>query len=212
MKLYVFPPSPRSFKVIAVAAQLDLDCEMPLVDLSKGEQFADDYAALNPNRRAPLLVDGNFRLWESNAIVDYLAELRPEAGLSSHDPRGRADIARWQYWEAAHWDAGCADIIFERVVKRNLGLGEPDPAAIARGEKEFERCAAVLDTELRDRRFLTGDRLTTADFVVGAALTMTEAAELPITPFSHVKRWYAELCALPSWQQAGRAAAEFRHV
>jgi glutathione S-transferase len=209
MQLYVFPPSTRSFKVIAVAAQLGLDCEMSLVDLSKGAQLAEPYGALNPNRKAPVLVDGDLKLWESNAIVDYLAALRPEAGLSSEDPRARADIARWQYWEAAHWDPGCTALIFERVVKQNLGLGDPDPAAIARGEKEFARCAAVLDAHLRDRRFLTGARLTTADFVVGADLSMTDAAALPVEPFTHVKRWYAELSALPAWQQAGKAAAEF---
>lgn len=206
MKLYVFPPSPRSFKVLAIAAQLGLDYEMAIVDLTKGQQLGDDYGALNPNRKAPVLADGKFTLWESNAIVAYLAELHPEAGLLPPDPRGRADVARWQYWEASHWDAACAKIIFERVVKGALGLGEPDSAAIASGEKELERCAGVLDAHLRDRRYLCGDRLTTADFVVGADLTMAEAAALPIDRHTHVKRWYADLSALPAWQHASGIA------
>lgn len=209
MKLYVFPPSPRSFKVLAVAAHLGIDHELAIVDLTKGEQLTDRYGTVNPNRRAPVLVDDGFHLWESNAIVGYLAEQHPEGDLLPADPKGRADVARWQYWEAAHWDAACARIIFERVVKKALGLGEPDAAVVAAGEKELERCGAVLDAHLRDRRYLTGDRLTSADFVVAADLTLTEAAALPIASYSNVKRWYADLSALPGWQDALGLQARF---
>ena len=93
MKLYVFPPSPRAFKVRALVRHLNLDVEECLVDLFKGEQRAPSYAALNPNMRMPVLIDGDFVLWESNAILMYLAAKKPAAGLWPSDARGQADVA-----------------------------------------------------------------------------------------------------------------------
>jgi glutathione S-transferase len=75
MKLYVFPPSPRAMKVIALAEHLQLEHEVRLVDLTKGDQMKPEFTALNPNQRMPVLEDDGFVLWESNAILQYLAVL-----------------------------------------------------------------------------------------------------------------------------------------
>ena len=69
MELYVFPASPRAIKVMAVANHLGLDWTMHVLDPRKGEHMAADYAALNPNCRMPTLKDGDYVLWESNAIM-----------------------------------------------------------------------------------------------------------------------------------------------
>jgi glutathione S-transferase len=80
IELYVFPPSPRAFKVLAVANHLEIPYTTHLVDLGKGEQRAPGYAALNPNMRMPTLKDGDFVLWEANAILQYLAVQKPVVG------------------------------------------------------------------------------------------------------------------------------------
>src|SRR5581483_10065129 len=108
LELYVFPPSPRAFKVLAVANHLGLDYTIQYVDLAKGEQSKPGYAALNPNMKMPTLKDGDFVLWESNAICHYLAEKKPEAGLLPASGQARADMLRWQFWDTAHWDPACA--------------------------------------------------------------------------------------------------------
>ena len=71
MKLYGFPPSPNTWKVRAVAAHLGVPLEMQFVDLTKPR--AAEYLALSPTGRTPTLVDGDFRLTESNAILQYIA-------------------------------------------------------------------------------------------------------------------------------------------
>ena len=76
IELYVFPPSPRAFKVMAIARHLDIEYTLKVVDLRKGEQKSPEYAALNPNMRMPTLTDGDYVLWESNAIAQYLASKR----------------------------------------------------------------------------------------------------------------------------------------
>jgi len=205
MKLHVFPPSPRATKVIALARHLDLDVELRAVDLLKGEQARPEFTALNPNQRMPVLEDGNFVLWESNAILHDLASRRPESGLWPADARGQSEVIRWLSWEGAHWTPACSILVLERVLKRLTGQGEPDPAQVARGEQEFHRFAQVLEGHLRGREWLVGGEggaLTIADFAVGAGMVMADAARFPSEKYDQIRRWYGGLAALPAWRSA----------
>ena len=201
LKLHVFPPSPRAFKVLVVAHHLDLDYQLVFCDLTKGDQKSAAHTALNPNQRMPVLEEGHFKLWESNAIIQYLATKKPEAGLLPADERERADVARWQFWESTTWDPACTILIFERVVKRFFGGGASDPLEVQKGLERFHRAAKVLDAHLRDRRTVCGERLTLADFALGADLTMAKPAELPLEPYGEIRRWSAMLADLPAWQR-----------
>src|SRR5215469_11374610 len=171
IELYVFPPSPRAFKVMAIANHLGIETNLRFLDLVKGEQKTPEYAALNPNMRMPTLKDGDYVLWESDAIAQSLASRRPDRGLFPRDERARLNVTRWQFWDLAHWDPPCATFLFEHVVKAVvLKSGEPDPAALAKGDELFHRSAKVLDGQLKGKKFLTGDALTIADFCLGAPL------------------------------------------
>src|SRR5947207_14125122 len=118
MKLYGFPPSPNTWKVRAVARHLGLPLELQLVDLTKGQQRSPDYLALNPTGRTPTLVDGDFILWESNAIMQYIAD-RKSSTLWPDDARARADIARWDSWHLQHWSGeACQPLTLQRFVKQ----------------------------------------------------------------------------------------------
>jgi glutathione S-transferase len=202
IELYVFPPSPRAFKVMALANHLGLDWTPHIIDLPKGEQKTPQYEAINPNMRMPTLKDGGYVLWESNAILQYLAAKKPESGLLPRDERGRLDVTRWQFWDLAHWDPTCAIFAFEYVVKPFvLRAGEPDQAAIAKGTEAFHRAAKVLDGQLKGKKFVTGDTLTVADFSLGAPMKLADMAHYPLAPYGEIKRWYATLSALPAWQK-----------
>jgi glutathione S-transferase len=202
IELYVFPPSPRAFKVMAVANYLGIEPTLHALDLIKGDQKGPEYAALNPNMRMPTLKDGDYVLWESNAITQYLASKRPESGLLPSDEKGRLDVTRWQFWDLAHWDPTCAVFLFENVVKAVvLKNGEPDQAAIAKATETFHRIAKVLDSQLKDKRFVTGDRLSVADFSLGAPLNYADMGHIPLESYGEIKRWYATLRALPAWQK-----------
>jgi glutathione S-transferase len=201
MKLYVFPPSPRAMKVIALAEHLQLEHEVRLVDLTKGDQMKPEFTALNPNQRMPVLEDDGFVLWESNAILLYLASKKPHCGLWPNSAKDQADVLRWLVWESAHFDAeSCGMVGFEKISKAVLGLGAADPAFIARGETNFARFAAVLNESLRGRNWLTGGGLTIADFSIGAWVPAAERLQLPVGKFSEIARWYGGLASLPAWR------------
>ena len=202
MKLYLFAAG-RAFGVVALKNYLGLDCEIVHLDYRRGDQLTPQYLALNPNKKMPTLEDDGFVLWESNAILFYMAAKHPEAGLWPADLRGQADVVRWLAWESAHWDAeSCGMVSFEKASKAVLGLGPPDPAFIARGEQNFRRFAAVLDESLAGKSWLIGERLTIADFSVGGMMPSAEAMQLSFAPFAEIRRWYEGLTRLPGWRDA----------
>lgn len=118
LRIHAYPSTPRAFKALVVANHLGVDYEFAFCDLMAGVQKSETFTALNPNQKMPVLEDGAFVLWESNAIMQYLASKKPGA-LTPTDERGRADVLRWQFWDATTWDPACTKLIFQRVVKQN---------------------------------------------------------------------------------------------
>ena len=202
MKLYVFPPSPNAIKVLFAAHHLELPFETEIVDLFGGGQNAPEFAARNPNRKMPVLEDDGFVLWESNAILQYLASKKPESGLWPSAPRAQADVSRWQFWQLAHWSPTCGVLVFERVVKKLAGLGPTDESAVEKAMPDFHKYAAVLNGALAGRKWLAGDTLTVADASVGAWMVYGGQAGYPLDAYPEIPRWYAQLVALPSWGKA----------
>lgn len=203
MKLYAFPASSRVIAINALIDYLGLTCERYSVDLGRGDQLEPAYIAVNPNHKVPTLVDGDFVLWEGNAILAYLATSQPERTLWPTAICAQADVMRWLIWQAAHLDAEAWGMVaFEKMSKSVLKLGEPDPAFIARGEQNFRRFAAVLEQSLAGHPWLAGDMLSIADFAIGQVVPSATRLGLAIDGLPAVEAWYARLAALPSWQSA----------
>jgi glutathione S-transferase len=200
MKLYYFPPSPNTRKVHAVAIHLQLPIDLRLVDLQKGEQHHPEFVQLNPTGRTPVLQDDDFILWESTAIMQYLASQVPNS-LWSEDPQIRADIMRWQSWQLAHWYSVCQPLQFENFVKSLLQLGEPDLQVVQQTTDRFHKEASVLNNHLANREYLVSNTLTLADFSVASDLTYAIPARFPLENYQHIQAWYARIEQLPAWQQ-----------
>lgn len=202
IKLHVFPLSPRAFKVLFAANQLGIDHEMVFVDFAKQAQKTPGFTQLNPNQRMPVLEEDGFVLWESNAIVQYLAAKKPESGLLPSDLKARMTAVKWQFWETAHWDPACAIFMFENVVKALFGRGTADPAELKRGEEAMARLAPVLDDQLQRSRYVAGEALTVADISLGASLVSADQAKMPLENYRAIARWRTELASLPGWKKA----------
>ena len=206
MKLYGFPPSPNTWKVRALAAHLGVPLDFEFVDLTKGASHTPAYLALNPTGRTPTLVDGDLKLWESNAILQYIASQKPNS-LWPNDARARADIARWQSWQLAHWSKeGCEPLLFQRLVKKILNLGPPDEAVVAKGIEAFHKEAKVLDAHLAKQPYLVGKDVTVADFAVAAPLFHAKAADIPLAPYAKLQDWFGRVSALPCWRDTAPQA------
>lgn len=200
MKLYYHPASPNGRRAILTLRQLGLSAEEIVVDFARGQNTAPDYTQLNPNQKVPTLVDGDFVLWESNAIMQYLASKKPEAGLMPEDERGRADMLRWQCWNMNHFAPAVGTFNWENLLKRMFGGGGPDAAKLEQAQKELTRFGNVLEAHLSSRRYVLGDRLSVADLSLAATLMYRGPANVPLEAFPHVRRFIESIEALDAWK------------
>ncbi len=200
MKLYINSLSPNSRKVIFVANHLGLECEQKTLDFAKGENRSPEFMAINPNGKLPALTDGEFSLWESNAIMGYLCskvdtDLWPKSDA-------RYDISRWMNWELAHWGRWISSYGYETFLKGMFGMGEPDEKKMEEAAGFIERFGGVLDGHLADNSFLVGGNATIADFAVASHLTYRIPAKLPLDDFKNILAWEAKLNDIPAWRDS----------
>lgn len=198
MKLY-FSEVLNPRKACAVAKYLQLPVEFVPVALDRGEQHTPAFLALNPNGKVPVLVDGSTVLWESNAIMCYLAR-KAGSDLWPEDER-QIEILRWLMWDATEFAPQAGVLYFEHLIKPHFGLGGPDLAAVKKATEGFLRYAAVLDAHLHGRQYLVGNALSVADFAVAITLPYAEKAHIPLEPFPEIRRWHAQLNTLAAWRE-----------
>jgi glutathione S-transferase len=198
MKLYGFPPSPNTSKILAFAKEVDVPLELVFVDISKGGARTPEFLRLNPAAKTPVLVDGDLVLRESNAILTYLAERAPNA-FYPEDAAGRALVAQWQSWSLSHWGPPSRTLVFERLLKAMFALGPADEVAVGVALKQFATEARLLDDHLAASAYLVRGKLTVADFECASSLVYAEAAGLPVADYPNVAAWYGRIAARPSW-------------
>lgn len=204
LKLYDLNISPNALKVRAVLHELELPFETVPVNIMGGGGQALEYLAKNPNGKVPVLEDGDFVLWESNAIIKYLASLRPDRHLLPTEPRPVARLDQWLFWQVAHYYQPVVGLAVEKIFKPMAGQA-PDPGLVATLTQDFLRLTAVLEKGLSDREYLLG-KLSVADFALAANLFMRSQLELDISAFPSVQAWLGRIESRESWKKASEQA------
>lgn len=202
MQLYIYPPSANSLRCQAVANQVGIELELISVDLQGDAQLSDEFVALNPNHKIPTLVDDDFVLWESNAIMLYLGGQNPASNLIPEDLKERAELAKWLFWDIAHMGPTCSIFTYENMVKKLFDLGDPDTARLEQGKEELARFGTVLDNHLKGRDTLVGSSVTLADHAIVSLLVHAEEAEIPLGDYDEIQRWSARILASDAWLKA----------
>lgn len=201
MQLYHANLSPNCLRVRAVASELDIDLELIEVDLRSGKYKTEDFLALNANAKVPVLVDDDFVLWESRAITAYLASQRPECGLYPEDPKARAIVDQWSYWQTLHLGPAMQKIAFERFMKERLGMGKPNEDAITAEIKNAAQFLDVLEKNLTPDDWVAGS-LSVADFAVASTFMFREQARISLQHLPRVSSWIERLESRESWKFA----------
>jgi len=200
MRLYHHPISSNARRVVMTAHHLQLPLDLVLLDLSSGEQ-RKHLLALNPNEKIPVLVDGDFILWESCAIMQYLADKTPGQTVYPTELRARADVNRWMFWSAQHFAPAISIFYWENFIKGLIGAGRPDPVELRRGLADLERFAGVLDGHLAQRRWVSGSGLTLADLAIAAPLMAAEPGRVPLQQYANLQAWFSRVQELDAWRQ-----------
>jgi glutathione S-transferase len=199
MQIYwIRAQAPR--RVLAVAKHLGFHIEYIEKDLMAGAMKKPDYAALNPNMKAPTLVDGELVLWESSAIMAYLsAKARADLWPLDH-VAGQVEILRWLSWNDQHWAPAVGPFYFEHVVKPTFQIGLPDRETLPSKVAALQSYAGVLNNHLDGRRYIALNRLTIADFHLASMATYWRVSEMPLDRYPNIVEWLETLMELPAWR------------
>jgi glutathione S-transferase len=163
-----------------------------------GGNRTPEYLAMNPNGLVPVIEDDGFVLYESNAIVRYLAASHSPGGLWPSAFRKSADVDRWMEWQSTAFTPALRDPFWQLV---RTPAEKRDTALVEKGRAECERHAAILDAHLGGRRYLTDNGFTVADIVVGCAAHRWLHLPLAREPRPNLERWYGELKSRPASRQ-----------
>ncbi len=158
-----------------------------------------EFLKLNPHGRVPVLVDGDLVVWESSAIIRYLASAYCAGTVWPEDARERAGVDKWMDWAQSRLYP-VANRLFWRLIR--TPEADQDADKIAAGIELLNDHMALLDAQLEGSAYLCGEGLTMADIIAGA--TLYRYFEMPIErpALVHVRRWYETLSARPAYQQA----------
>jgi glutathione S-transferase len=201
LKIYATPLSANGRKVLAVSRQLGLNPEIHDVNVYRGEGRSPEYLAINPTGKIPTLVDGEFVLSESNAILLYLAEAHGANRLWSSESKQRSSIAQWLFWESAHWQPTLIAFLSELVGHRLLPERMPSPRHAPDWSSALvQPTLKILETGLNADAFLSGAEPTIADFAVAGMMTYFRAAAFPFQRFPKIAAWYARIESFDSWR------------
>ncbi|NCT82736.1 MAG: glutathione S-transferase family protein [Comamonadaceae bacterium] len=195
MKLLGRLPSINVRKVMWTAAQLGLDLEREDWGPGFRSPKEPEYLALNPNGLIPVLIDGDFVLWESNSICRYLANRQGETALLPAEPQARARVEQWMDWQAGELNNAW------RVAFMALVRGQPaTPEAVAASVASWNRHMAMLDGQLaKTGAFVTGAGFTLADVVLGLSAQRWKNAPIARAELPAVDAWLERLSTQPGF-------------
>ncbi|MFG6489653.1 glutathione S-transferase family protein [Roseateles sp. BYS78W] len=182
-------------KVMWTAAQLDLDLEREDWGPGFRSPKEPEYLALNPNGLIPVLIDGDFVLWESNSICRYLAGKFGATTLLPTEPQSRARVEQWMDWQGGELNNSW------RVAFMALLRGQPaTPEAIEASVTNWNRHMTLLDAQLaRTGAYVTGDDFTLADVVLGLSAQRWKNAPITRAELPAVDAWLQRLSTRPGF-------------
>ena len=189
-------PTPNGWKASICLEELELPYEVHVINLLAGDQKQPDYVKLNPNGRIPTIVDrdaGNFAVFESGAILIYLAEKTGK--LMPTDPKGRSRVIQWLMFQMGGVGPmmGQANVFFRY-------FPEKIQPAIDRYQNESRRLFEVLDRRLADSEWLADD-YSIADIANWSWVRTHRWSGVSIEELPHLQRWLAQMAARPACQR-----------
>lgn len=178
-------------KVRFVLNHLGLDYQFDRVNLMAGEGQKPEILKLNPSGKVPILQDGEFAIWESNAIIKYLAR-RQDSSLYPTDIKKQAIVDQWMDFGSLHISINMGKIMYSKIFAPLRGE-DIDERALAEGKKFIARFLPIVDAQLGKNKYLTGSELTLADFTMLAALDPAEVCEVNISAYPNLNKWRSDL-------------------
>jgi glutathione S-transferase len=184
-------------KVVWAATELEVPFERIDVGGAFGGLDEPSFRAKNPNRRIPVVEDGEAIVWESHAILRYLGAVHGAGTLWPSDPVARASVDMWLDWYHTEGYIHLRDIFWQQIrtpeAERDLDLVERQRAAL-------DPKLAIPDARLRETPFIAGERFTIADIAMGLLVHRWYRLVMEHSSYPALERWYETLSRRPAFQ------------
>ncbi|MBI2487098.1 MAG: glutathione S-transferase family protein [Deltaproteobacteria bacterium] len=195
IKLYDHPLSGNCYKVRLALSQLGVEYERINVDIFKGEQNKPEFIAINPNKKIPGLVDEDFIMWESNAILLYLGRKFAPNHLYSDDPKILGLISKWLFFGKTTLDPALARARFMTRFVPKENQNEKELTALREAGKAV---LDILNRHLEKNEFLAGS-YSIADIGCYPYVNAAEEGEVSLSPFPAVQNWCDRIRSQPGY-------------
>jgi glutathione S-transferase len=204
IKIYGDPGSGSLRRVTTAAKVMGIEIEHVMVDLFKGESQTTEFKSrFNPHGLTPVLVDGDFVLYEAAAINLYLAS-KANSSLVGVTAEERFEVLQWMFWSGEQWRVFATALFDERVGKTVMGLPKNE-TVIEFAEGKLRAAAKVLDQHLEGRQFIVGKTLTLADIDIAAPFSQIDRSRPPLRDFPNLMAWHDNLLqSVPAWAETKR--------
>lgn len=205
-----YAPTPNGKKITLAAEEMGLNYKVEPIRFGNKDQFKPEFLKINPNNKIPALVDhtakgGDLAVFESGAILEYLAEKTGKLLPPASDIRSRTAVKQWLYWQMAGFGPMLGQVgFFFKFAKEDI------PAGKERYLNESIRLFGVLDKQLSENKFVAGDEYSIADIsIYWWSIVVYDVDEIKehFEKFENVKRWQKEVAARPAVEKA--KAVEF---
>jgi glutathione S-transferase len=198
--LYHLWLSAGSRKIRIALAEKGLEFEMKV---EKVWERRPEFLALNASGEVPVLIEESGQaIAEAGPIAEYLEEVYPERPLLAGDAGERAEIRRLVQWFDGKFDREVTrNLVEEKMMKRFLGMGEPNSQAIRAGMKNIHTHLEYISYLAERRTWLAGDHLTLADVTASAHLSAVDyMGDVPWEDHPEAKEWYARMKSRPAFR------------
>ena len=185
-------------KAMWAIGELGLACERIDIGGPFGKNREPAYLAINPNGLVPTLEEDGFYLWESNAIVRYLAGKFGAGTLEPADPRMRALAGQWMDWQLTVASPALFPVFWQLV---RTPLEQRDPKAIEAGKAKTTEAMAILNGQLAKTRYVAGDAFSYGEIPLGIVAFRFVTLVPGRPPMTGLDRWYGELLQRPAFRE-----------
>ncbi|MFK7939108.1 MAG: glutathione S-transferase family protein [Roseovarius sp.] len=199
LRVYGRATSSNVQMVMWALAELGLECERLDYGHTYGGLDTPDYGALNPHRKIPVLQDGDVIIWESAAIVRYLAARYGDGGAFwPADPAHRAQVDMWAEWGKNELCNGFTVPIFWSRVR--TAAADRNDTQLSQAIERFDTYMRRLADQLQDHAYVCGNTLSAADIVIGHLLFRWFTIDIPRAANPVVEAYYQRLAGRTTYQ------------
>ncbi|NQV45519.1 MAG: glutathione S-transferase family protein [Rhodospirillales bacterium] len=198
--LYHLWLSPSCRAVRIMLGEKKIECHLQTENIWERR---NEFLAINPAGEVPVFVEPDGTALSGGTVIcEYLDEAYPEPPLLGTGPLARAEVRRLVHWFDTKFNLEVTEnLLGEKMMKRFLGLGEPDAAAIRAGYKNLRTHLDYLAYLIERRNWIAGDDLSLADIAAAAQLSSLDyIAEVPWEDNETVKTWYSRIKSRPSFR------------